>query len=538
MKFMFLMSLILYLIHINIISIKSLHMLQQNRYNRGLRYIKWILRNFKENFININLLFFIFLLIKFSDSLITYSTAIFVVIILFLSYVFIENRRKETFKLPLKYTARIYRLMITNNILYLIPILIMFATFDEDLMADYYLILGILSFVNVFIILLANVLNRPVEKLVGLHFEKQAKDKLASMPNMEVIGITGSYGKTSTKNIINDILSVKYNVFKTPSNFNTPYGLMITINNQLDVYNDYFIAEMGACKRGDIKELCDLVHPKYGILTRIGLAHLETFGSEEAIQETKFELIESLPTDGLGILNGDDEKQVNYKINNNCQIKWIGIDNHKVDCYAKDIELSYKGTKFNVKFKGESEEYTFETKLLGRNNIYNILGGIVLGRELGISIKELQKSVKLIQPIEHRLSQTKYFDVNIIDDAYNSNPMGCKMALEVLSMMPGKHIIVTPGMIEVGTKEEEVNKEFGREIAHNTDEVILIGEEKTKPIYEGLMEENYPKEKIHILNDVMDAFPLMLKLKDKDTYVLLENDLPDTFNEKIRSDKK
>ncbi len=534
MKFMFLMSLILYLIHINIISIKSLHMLQQNRYNRGLRYIKWILRNFKENFININLLFFIFLLIKFSDSLITYSTAIFVVIILFLSYVFIENRRKETFKLPLKYTARIYRLMITNNILYLIPILIMFATFDEDLMADYYLILGILSFVNVFIILLANVLNRPVEKLVGLHFEKQAKDKLASMPNMEVIGITGSYGKTSTKNIINDILSVKYNVFKTPSNFNTPYGLMITINNQLDVYNDYFIAEMGACKRGDIKELCDLVHPKYGILTRIGLAHLETFGSEEAIQETKFELIESLPTDGLGILNGDDEKQVNYKINNNCQIKWIGIDNHKVDCYAKDIELSYKGTKFNVKFKGESEEYTFETKLLGRNNIYNILGGIVLGRELGISIKELQKSVKLIQPIEHRLSQTKYFDVNIIDDAYNSNPMGCKMALEVLSMMPGKHIIVTPGMIEVGTKEEEVNKEFGREIAHNTDEVILIGEEKTKPIYEGLMEENYPKEKIHILNDVMDAFPLMLELKDKSTYVLLENDLPDSFNEKIR----
>ena len=534
MKFLFFISLIVYFIHINIISLKSLHMLQQNRYNRGYRYIKWIIRNLKENFINLNLLFLVFILIRFSDSLIPYSTAIFIVIYLFLTYVFIEHRRKETFKLPLKYTARIYRLMITNNILYLIPMIIMFSTFDEDLLANYYLILGILSFVNVFIILLANFLNRPVEKLVGLHFEKQAIDKLASMPNMEVIGITGSYGKTSTKNILNDILSVKYNVFKTPSNFNTPYGLMITINNQLDVYNDYFIAEMGACKRGDIKELCDLVHPKYGVLTRIGLAHLETFGSEEAIQETKFELIESLPEDGLGILNGDDEKQLSYKIKNNCKIKWIGIDNHKVDCYAKDIELSYKGTKFNVKFKGETEEYPFETKLLGRNNIYNILGGIVLGRELGISIKELQRAVKLIMPIEHRLSQTKYFDINIIDDAYNSNPMGCKMALEVLNMMPGKHIIVTPGMIEVGAKEDEVNKEFGREIAHNTDEVILIGEEKTKPIYEGLMAENYPKDKIHILNDVMDAFPLMLELKDKSTYVLLENDLPDSFNEKIR----
>ena len=357
------------------------------------------------------------------------------------------------------------------------------------------------------------------------------------MTNMDVIGVTGSYGKTSTKNILHDILNVKYNVYKTPANFNTPFGLMITINEYLDKYNDYFIAEMGACKKGEIKELCDLVHPKYGILTRVGLAHLETFGSEEAIQETKFELIESLPEDGLGILNGDDEKQKNYNIKNNCKIKWIGIDNKRVDCYAKDLELSHKGTKFKVKFKGDDKEYPFETKLLGRNNIYNILAGITLGRELKISIKDLQKAVKRVAPVEHRLSMTKYYDINIIDDAYNSNPMGSKMALEVLKMMPGKHIIVTPGMIEVGAKETEVNKEFGRQIADHTDEVILIGEEKTKPIYEGLMEKKFPKKNIHILNDVMDAFPLMMKLKDKETYVLLENDLPDSFNEKIRSDK-
>ena len=161
----------------------------------------------------------------------------------------------------------------------------------------------------------------------------------------------------------------------------------------------------------------------------------------------------------------------------------------------------------------------------------------MLGRELKISIKDLQKAVKRVAPIEHRLSMTKYYDINLIDDAYNSNPMGCKMALEVLKMMPGKHIVVTPGMIEVGAKEEEVNKEFGRQIADHTDEVILIGEEKTKPIYEGLIEKKFPKNKIHVLNDVMDAFPLMMKLKEKETYVLLENDLPDSFNEKIRSDK-
>ena len=153
-------------------------------------------------------------------------------------------------------------------------------------------------------------------------------------------------------------------------------------------------------------------------------------------------------------------------------------------------------------------------------------------------MKDLERAVKRVNPVEHRLSMTKYYDINIIDDAYNSNPMGAQMALEVLKMMPGKRIVVTPGMIEVGSKEDEVNKEFGRQIASSADEVILIGEEKTKPIYEGLIEKKYPKEKIHVLNDVMAAFPLMQELKENDTYVLLENDLPDTFNEKIRSDKK
>ena len=335
----------------------------------------------------------------------------------------------------------------------------------------------------------------------------------------------------------NYILNIKYNVFKTPANFNTPFGLMITINEHMDIYNDFFIAEMGACKKGEIKELCDLVHPKYGVLTRVGLAHLETFGSEEIIQSTKFELIESLPSDGIGILNGDDEKQLSYSIKNNCEIVWIGIDNKDTDVYADNLELSYKGTKFDVVFKDINETYEFETKLLGRNNIYNILGGIALGRKLGIPIIDLQKAVKRVEPVEHRLSMTHYYDINIIDDAYNSNPMGCKMALEVLGMMPGKKMVVTPGMIEVGEKEDEVNKEFGRQIGEVVDEAILIGENKTKAIYEGLIESGFDKEHIHVLNDVMDAFDLMVKLKGENTYVLLENDLPDSFNEKLGGKK-
>ena len=536
---LFIISIIVYLLSITLISTRALHMLQQNRYNRGYRYIKWIIKNIKETLLNYNLLFLIFIFTSITTNLNNFSSIIFIVLLLFTDYIFISIRKKEHAKLPLKYTARIKRLMATNTLLHLIPIVIMLITFNKENLSIYYLILGIMLILNHFITLLINFLNRPLEKMVGNHFRNKALNKLHGMTNMDVIGITGSYGKTSTKNVVHDILNIKYNVFKTPANYNTPFGLMITINEHLDKYNDYFIAEMGACKQGEIKELCDLVSPKYGIITRIGLAHLETFGSEEIIQHTKFELIESLPSDGIGILNGDDEKQLSYNIKNNCKILWIGIDNKNVDVYAKDLELTYKGTKFKVKFKNDDKLYEFETKLLGRNNIYNILGGIALGKELGISITDLQKAVKRVEPVEHRLSMTKYYDINLIDDAYNSNPMGCKMALEVLSMMPGKHMVVTPGMIEVGEKEYEVNKEFGRQIAESkTDEVILIGTEKTKPIYEGLIERNYPKDKIHVLNDVMDAFPLMMKLKENETYVLLENDLPDSFNEKIRSDKK
>ena len=535
MSYIVILSLVFYLLYIEVSSTHALHMLQQSRYNSGLHYIKWILKNWKSNFLNINLVFILFGILQIFKF---ESMYIFIGLYLVLTFFYIYKRKKEVAKLPLKYTHRIKRLMVTTTILYLIPLVVIYFIYDVNYLNIYYCILGFMIYINLFIVLFANVLNRPIEKLCGLYFKNKALNKLKTMPNMEFIGITGSYGKTSTKNVVYEILNSKYNVFKTPANYNTPFGLMISINDYIDKFNDYFIAEMGACEKGEIKELCDLVHPKYGILTRIGLAHLETFGSEEVIQKTKFELIESLPSDGLGILNGDDPKQLSYKIKNNVAIKWIGIDNQDVDIYAKDLKLSYKGITFTVVFKKEKKEYEFTTKLLGRNNIYNILGGIALGNHLGIDIERMQRAVSKLQPVEHRLSMTKYNDINIIDDAYNSNPMGCKMALEVLSMMPGKKMVVTPGMIEVGEKENEVNFEFGQQIADSVDEVILIGKEKTKPIYDGIISKKFDKNKIHVLNDVMDAFSLIDKLKEKETYVLLENDLPDSFSEKIRGEKK
>jgi UDP-N-acetylmuramoyl-tripeptide--D-alanyl-D-alanine ligase len=523
----FIISTIIYFIYVFLKSEDSLHMLQQNKYNRKKTYLKWLSHNLVKEYKNFGLLFVLFIFLKNQILVIAFN-----LLYIFLIIKLILERNKSQNKLPLKYTARVKRLVVTNTILNLLPIIIMSTLVNNQNEVQFYLILGLIAYLNNLYILLAVLINTPIESLVGLYFKQKAINKIRDMKNLKVVGITGSYGKTSSKNILNDILNVKYNSMPSPKNYNTPNGLMITINNFLDKFTDVFIAEMGACQEHDIEELCDLVHPKYGIITKIGLAHLATFKTRENIQKTKFELIESLPKDGIGILNADDPWQKSYKIKNNCQIKWIGIEND-ADVMAKNITLSPEGTKFDCFFKGDEKPYKFETKLLGYANVYNILAGIALGKEFGMTIEQLQAGVSHVTAVEHRLELKKKGDITFIDDAYNSNPTGAKMALDVLKLMPGKHIVVTPGMVELGSEEYAKNKEFGLQIATSADEVILVGEAKTKPIQDGLKEANFNPEKIHIINDVLKAFELVQSLKDKETtYVLLENDLPDIFNEK------
>ena len=526
MKTYFIISIVLIILLVIYKSKKYMHMLQQNWYNDGNRYLKWIRDNFIKTFIVLDLIFIIFSFIKHKNIVFIAS------IIYVLSYYFYKSRyKKEQVKKPLVITARIKRLYFTMLLLYLVAIIPLIINYNESLLNVYYFYIGFLVYINPFMILAANVINIPIEKLVFLYYKKTAQNKLNNMKGIIRIGITGSYGKTSCKNALNDILNVKYNSFATPKSFNTMYGLMNAINNFMDKFSEVFVAEMGAFKRGEIKEKSNFIKPKYAIITTIGTAHLESFGSRENIMKAKFELVDSLPKDGLAILNMDDEYQTKYKIKSKCRVVWVSIGNKKADIYADNIKLSNKGTKFTCVFNDTKEKCEFETKLLGSANVYNVLQAIALAYNLGMNTDQIKIGVKRIATIEHRLELKKYGEINIIDDAYNSNPVGSKMAVDVLNMMEGKKIIVTPGMIELGEKEYEYNMEFGRHIAKVCDEVILIGESQTKPILDGLKKENYNEKNIHILNDVKEAFPLMKKLSSKETYVLLENDLPDIFNE-------
>ncbi len=517
---------------------RNLHMLQQNLYNENNRYLKWINQNYKL-FFDLDLAI---MCISIFGTYVIYDTEIIskismillAVIALILSLKWKIRLKNDQNKKPLVITARIKRLIFTISILYIIPTVFLIFSNNVQLTWTLLLTLSAMIWFNNIIVFIANIMNFPIERCVYLHFKRMAQSKLKSMSNLKIIGITGSYGKTSSKNILGDILNVKYNALPTPKNLNTYNGLIMTVNNYMDKFTDIFIAEMGAYVKGEIKGLCKLVHPQYGILTTIGTAHLESFGSEQNIIDGKFELIESLPEDGFAILNGDDSKQVRYKLKNKVRTIWIGINNENVDVRATNIKCSNQGTTFDVIIKGMTEKYTFTTKLLGDHNVYNILAGIACGIEFGIEIDDLIRAVREVKAVEHRLELKRLGNFYQIDDAYNSNPVGAKNACKVLGMMPGMKVIVTPGMIELGNKEYEYNKIFGNQIAEiaKVDYAVLIGRNRTKPIYEGLLEKGFAKEKIVVFNDVREAYPFIGNLSQKqEVYALFENDLPDTYNE-------
>jgi len=510
---------------------KSFHMLQQNLYNENNRYGKWILKNLDRT-VNLFDVFLILINICFLFVPNYICKTVWFCCYAYAFYHAWHLTKREDAKIKFKVTKRVRRLIYTTILLYGILLVCFGCFYQEANEVIYYVILALLSFFAYFVTFVVNIINYPIERMVYYYYYNKAKKKLKAMKNLKIVGITGSYGKTSCKNILSDVLNIKYNARPTPKSINTYNGLMIVINNQLDKFDDIFIAELGAYVVGEIKGLCKLVGPKYGILTKIGQAHLESFKSQENIQKGKFELIEQLPSDGVAVLNGDDELQVNYDLKNPVPVLWYGIENKNVDVRAENITYGKDGMTFDVIFKGDKKKYPFCTNLLGEANVYNVLAAITLGNYFSISKEELQRGVRKVRTIEHRLEFKNMGDFTIIDDAYNSNPIGAKMALDVLGHMPGKKIVVTPGMIELGQEEEALNQTFGEQIALVADEVLLIGEKQTKAIYQGLLNKKYKKNKIHILKDVKEAFPLLETLKEEETYVLLENDLPDIFREK------
>lgn len=449
------------------------------------------------------------------------SIEIFTVIAAIFIYTVIAHFPKKSYKIPLKYTARVKRLIFTSALLYLLPVALNIWLPLHWTCAVYVAMLILAPF----LVLLTNLINRPVELSINSHYINDAKRILRECPNLTVIGITGSFGKTSVKYFLYELLSVKYNVLKTPGNFNTPLGIVKTIRSNLRATHDIFLCEMGAKNVGDIKEICDIVCPEHGIITAVGPMHLESFGTIDNVRKTKFELADALPSSGYLWLNTDDEN-VREGAKGRTYIGY-GVDSRDGYCCEK-LSISSSGSEFDiVSPNGETEH--FKTKLIGKHNVINICGAVAAANTLEISLKDLKPAVRRLESVPHRLELRKSGNVTIIDDAYNSNPAGARAALETLSMMDGFKILCTPGMIELGEREYELNREFGATAAEVCDFVITVGKTNADAISDGLRSKNYPAEKVYAAPELRDAFSKIYSLPNEKKVVLLENDLPDNY---------
>ncbi len=430
---------------------------------------------------------------------------------------------REKFKTPLVYTMRVKRLFATDILLFVA------ITASAMLFAGEWAkaITGATLLLSNLLMLIANIVNKPIEKAINRYYYNDAKRIIESNKNLIIIGITGSFGKTSTKNYLAGILAEKYNILVTPGNFNTLLGVIRTIREQLRPYHQVFIVEMGAKQKNDIKEICDLVHPTIGIVTAVGEMHLETFKSIENIQDTKFELINSLPANGTGIINNDSKYINKYKgITSKCNIIRYAVESD-ADYKATEVQYGSNG----VSFKLNDEQ--FNSRLLGSGNLLNILASIVVADHLEVPVNRQRNAIARLQPVEHRLSMKVANGITVLDDAYNSNPQGAKMALEVLKNFAvgegNRRIVITPGFVEMGTRQAEANRELGKTIASCCDYAIVVNATNREAIRQGIDEGGLDADKYYLADSLNQAHTHLAQILKAGDVVLYENDLPDNF---------
>ena len=396
--------------------------------------------------------------------------------------------------------------------------------------------------------MLARTINQPIEKGVNQHYINDAKRILKSNQDITVIGVTGSYGKTSVKFFLQTLLQQKYSVLVTPESYNTPMGVVITIRKHMKPSHEIFVCEMGARYVGEIKEICDIVHPHHGVITSIGPQHLDTFGSIENIKKTKFELADELPEGGMLFLNGDNVYINDYldsrggdtgasdsgpvgarKTGGYGNVTFYYSESDGAGYTASDVKVSSLGTEFTVTAPdGESERY--QMKLIGAHNVINVMGAVAVANRFGIALKDLRIPVRRLRPAPHRMEMKENGDVTIIDDAYNSNPIGSRAAVETLALFDGIRILITPGMVELGEEEAEYNRLFGTYAADCCDWILLVGAKHTEPIREGIMSKGFSEKRCLTFDKVEDAINYAYKIKGQGhKYILLENDLPDNY---------
>lgn len=438
---------------------------------------------------------------------------------------------RDVFRKELKIPILTKKTIILILISLIVQAFFLFWLFDQDFSAtkDLTLTLFYLLIFDIFapLIVSAVVLFFQPMAVFGRNLTiSRARKKRLKFPDLLVIGITGSYGKTSTKEILAVILEDRFKVLKTKEHRNSEIGVSQCILEELRPEHEVFICEMAAYNKGGIKLLSSIAKPKIGILTGINQQHLATFGSQENIIKAKFELIDNLPEDGIAILNADNEfirQRIKDKKHKNTRLY---STKENLDIWADNIEVDRESVKFSLHNRGESAD--FEFGLLGAQNIPNILAAVCCARELGMSLNEIVQASKKIKPLSRsmKLYKTKN-NLNIIDASYSANPDGVVSHLNYLHAWRGRKIIVMPCLIELGKTASVVHQRIGAKIAKVCNLAIITTKECYNDIKKSAMENGMKEENILFMEESPEILRRIKKYGRPGDVVLLESRVPE-----------
>ena len=477
----------------------ELTIFQQTSYKTN-EYYKYI-----KKYHLLSLSSFIKLLVLFIGILFTIFNYLYLgFLLMFLTLGSIMLREKKI--LPLKFTKRVIRMVIT-----IFLIVMLFFIYYQPIIYLFCYIIPIL-------IMITNLINKPIELLINKKYLLKAKKRLMKN-NLIKIGITGSYGKTSCKNYLYDVLKNTKIVHKTPKSYNTLLGISKDILNNLKITDEIYIVEMGATKKKDIERINKLVNINIGIITSIGTQHLDSFKTINNIIETKLEILKSKNIDTI-IINADNEHLNNYIFPENLKVIKVGIKNKYVDYRAVSIKEEFNKLTFKI------NENLIKVDLFGYHNIINILLVYATCKCLNMNENEILKAIENISPVEHRLNLLKNEKYQILDDSFNCNYEGFINALNALSLSNTYNILITPGIVDQKEKLNEYYETISKLIKKTVNYVYLIKNENINILVKYF--NNIDFENYKIVNSLKEAMELSL-MNNRFITILIENDLTDYY---------
>ena len=425
-------------------------------------------------------------------------------------------------KNKLIFTKRMIRTIILYFLLLLSVNLLIFLLIKQFWIVALCLILEFVLTQALFLLCALTLL--PIENFIKKCYVNKAKNILRNFRGIK-IAITGSFGKTSTKNFLYQLLKKRFSVCITPKNYNTPMGLCKTAIELLKADDEILIVEMGARKRGDIAQLMEMLKPSYGIMTAIGEQHLETFKSVEEIKKTKFELCEHMCNGGFIVFDCSNELTCElfdkYHGEKKCCLQKQGFS------YVEDLNISSAGSRFKLHLGKKTVE--IKMPIIGELILNDFVLASTMAYMLGVDERTIAEVAKGIKPFPHRLQIIKTPVSTIIDDSYNSNLKGAEQALKAVSMFNGKKIVITPGFIEQGERQYELNYKFGKMIARVCDELIIMNKINQTALLMGAKAGGLQETKIHFAKNRSAQVEILHKILKKGSVVLFENDLPDNI---------